>query len=164
MTSSPLYPLGLIAQDISRLRMEAQLVEIGLRQRLANANPPEAEAQLLLELVEQTNGAGFEPIRTSLNQARVVIALQASKVARSPAGREILRGFEQPMVRPSTAVRHAARRIETHCESLAYSARAMGLEELAAQLMAWAREWIRLEVNLNAALRQATQASVASAA
>ncbi len=144
--------LKLIADDLRALYASALVLEKDVA-RLAM----QLESQDLASLagvIAEINCAGFEPLENALRRARIRVS--SDEAAEDPLLRVALldaahaAGRRPDPVTVIGALRRSARYMETHCMSLASSATRLGLNHIANYLRAWAREWIGLELNLNA--------------
>ena len=147
--------LKLISEDIRALHSSALALEKDLR-RLSH----EIESQeigSLAQLIAQINCTGFAPIDALMREAGIALPAPtgASENASlqgvlAEAGQCLRRAGRIGTANAISVMRRAARYMEMYCASIADSAARLRLAELAQHLRAWAREWIGLELNLNA--------------
>lgn len=149
--------LKLIAQDLRALHSSALALEKDLHRLSREIDSQEIGS--LAELIAQINCTGFTPIEVLMRDAGVAMRTSTSAEQNislqgvlSEAG-ECLRQAGASRIGTASAIsvmRRAARYMEMYCASIAESAARLRLTELAHHLRAWAREWIGLELNLNA--------------
>jgi predicted GIY-YIG superfamily endonuclease len=146
--------LDLIAYDLAALRANALDLEAGLK-RIARKTVPH-DLGPLMELVAQINCAGLAPIEEFVHAHGVELPEVEASPIRGVLSEAHLRAssHDNDVIGVASAIsimRRAARYMEIYCGSTAQAARRLGLKELEKSLREWAREWIGLEVNLNAA-------------
>jgi hypothetical protein len=150
--------LNLLAEDLRALHSSALALEGDLRRLSLEICSDTVDS--LAGLIAQINCAGFAPIESLMKEAGIkadprvirnpsqVMLTGVLAEARHYAGRA-----ESGRIGAANAIsvmRRAARYMEMYCTSLADSATRLRLSKLAGHLRAWAREWIGLELNLNA--------------
>ncbi len=169
MTHRNLF-LQLLSDDIRALYASALILEKGLHRLAHEIDSHDIDS--LAGLVAQINCAGFAPIEKLLGAAGLDLEMtgrsgevttgvmaEAESVALRADNRRI--GAADAI----SIMRRAARYMEVTCASIADAARRLRLTDLAEHLSAWAREWIGLELNLNAvAARPRREREVAFAA
>ncbi len=147
--------LKLVADDLRALHASALGLEKEIRR--LSAALASAELAVLAGEMARITGAGFSPIEEVLREAGVPDA--SGTDAGLPVLSDVLaeaRRCEARGAGPSGLAhfaglfRRAARFLEMSCTSLAGSARQLGLTRLSSHLRAWSREWIGLELTLNA--------------
>jgi hypothetical protein len=147
--------LKLLSEDLHALHYSAVILEKDLH-RLAL----EIESQDLASLaglVSQINCLGYAPIEKMLREAGLPGASSTDD------GRPVLSGVLAEVgeyasrmdgrlsaAQAISIMRRAARYMEMYCTSIADSAVRLRMNHLAPHLRAWAREWIGLELHLNA--------------
>lgn len=150
--------LKLISDDLRSLHSSALALEKDLHRLSREIDSQEIDS--LAGLIAQINCTGFTPIESLLRQKGVSITA-ASSAQQTAALQGVLAEAGESLRRASSRrvgtaeaisiMRRAARYMEMYCASLAESAARLHLGSLAQHLRAWAREWIGLELNLNAA-------------
>lgn len=151
--------LQLLSDDVHTLHASALALEKdfrGLSQELASD-----DIDSLAGLIAQINCSGFAPIESLLREAGVLVPGRSVQKNTPPAISGVLaeagasaRRSANRRIGAASAIsvmRRSARYMEMYCSSVADSAVRLGMKSLAEHLRAWAREWIGLELNLNAA-------------
>jgi hypothetical protein len=147
--------LKLVADDLRALQASALGLENEIR-RLSSALASPELAVIAGEMARIT-GAGFSPIEEVLRAAGVPDVTDTD--AKPPVLSGVLAEARRCETRRADACalahltglfRRAARFLEMSCTSLAGSALQLGLTGLSSHLRAWSREWIGLELTLNA--------------
>ncbi|ATC62724.1 hypothetical protein CMV30_01380 [Nibricoccus aquaticus] len=170
MTREQLF-LQLLSDDLHTLHASALALEKDLNRLSREIESHNIDS--LSGLVARINCVGFTPIEAMLREAGIpesrdgsepqavlngVLAEAGEKIRRAETSRLGVAGAISIM-------RRAARYMEMYCSSVADSALRLRLDGLSDHLRAWAREWIGLELNLNAfAARPRIQEQVFAAA
>ena len=148
--------LGLIAADLAALHNAALDLEQGLREISDKIAPYDLSE--IIDLVGHINAVGYAPIESMLREHRIKMPAADNTPAKMhellAEARVRATGAVQKRMGIASAlsiVRRAARYMEMYCSSTAETAVRLQLTELTTYLRAWAREWIGLEVTLNAA-------------
>lgn len=159
--------LQLLSDDIRALHSSALTLEKGIH-RLSNEIESHS-IDSLAGLIAQINCTGFAPIEEMLRFAGV----DMERIGR-PADPEtgvmveaeaIARGNRRVGAAEAiSSMRRAARYMEMSCATIADAAMRLRLTDLADHLRAWAREWIGLELNLNAVAARPREGALAFAA
>ena len=145
-----------MAAELVALQSAALDLEQGLRELSEKTQPHDLRE--IINLVEHINAAGFAPIEALQREQRVKLppadlaaagmhdVLAEARVRATGAAQSRV-GFANAL----SIVRRAVRYMEMYCSSTAETAMRLRLDDLAGFLRAWARDWIGLEVTLNAA-------------
>jgi hypothetical protein len=164
--------LKLMSDDLRALHASALALEKDLHRLSLEIDSHDIAS--LAALIAQINCAGFAPIEAMLREADVIDHRSAASSRTvlngvlAEAGMTAERGESRRLgaANAISIMRRAARYMELYCSSLADSAARLRLNKLVAHLRAWAREWIGLELNINAAAakpRRECEAAVAAA-
>jgi hypothetical protein len=162
--------LELLSDELRSLHASALTLEKDLHRLSREIESHNLDS--LAGLIAQINCSGFAPIETMLRSAGLKIEAgsedrtalngvlaEAGATARHAESRRI--GAANAI----SIMRRSARYMEISCASIADAAMRLRLTGLAEHLRAWAREWIGLELNLNAvAARPRERASSSFAA
>lgn len=169
MTPDKLF-LQLLADDLCSLHASALALEKDMHRLSVEIDSQNIDS--LSAIISQINCAGFAPIETMLNDAGVKLRrgdraqpAQGGVLAEASLSARLAQTRRLGAASAISIMRRAARYMELYCTSIADSAMRLRLSGLAGHLRAWARDWIGLELNLNAvAARPRGSASAALAA
>jgi len=162
--------LRLLADDLRSLHFSALALEKDLYRLSEQIDSDNIGS--LAGLIGQINCTGFAPIEKMLRDAGITTNFPHG------TGQPVLRGVlaeangsleraDSRPIGPANAIsimRRAARYMEMYCASIAESAFRLRLDRLALHLRAWAREWIGLELNLNAVAARPREREAATVA
>lgn len=168
MTHQKLF-LQLLSDDIRALYSSALILEKGLHRLSQEIESHDIDS--LAGLISEINCAGFAPIEAMMLEAGVTIKVSGRPVESSTGAMveseaiALCDGKHRIGAADAISIlRRAARYMEMSCASIADSAMRLRLTDFADHLRAWAREWIGLELNLNAVAARPRERALSFAA